>query len=58
MVLHYLHKNCIQLILVKMAKNIAWACIIVEQIVIYLIIVEELLNSKQKIVRLEQIHYA
>ena len=41
-----------------MAKNIAWACIIVEQIVIYLIIVEELLNSKEKIVRLEQIHYA
>ena len=58
MVLHYLQKNCTQLILVKMAKNIAWACIIVEQIVIYLIIVEELLNSKQKIVRLEQIHYA
>ena len=47
----------IQLILLKIIKNSVEACIITEQTVIHLLMVQKLLNSKQKIVKLKQHHY-
>ena len=40
------------------AKDFTWACIIMGQTVIYLLMVEKLSNLKQKILRLLQHHYA
>ena len=37
--------------------NFVWACIIMEQIVIYLLMVQKSINLKQKILRLWQLHY-
>ena len=37
--------------------NFVWACIIMEQIVIYLLIVQKSINLKTKILRLWQLHY-
>ena len=37
--------------------NFAWACIIMEQKVIYLWMVQKSINLKQKILRLWQLHY-
>ena len=39
-------------------KKVTWDCIIMEQTVIYLLIVQKLLNLKQKFLRLLQLHYA
>ena len=38
-------------------KNFVWVCIIMEHIVIYLLMVQKVANSIQKILRLWQIHY-
>ena len=46
--MHWLHKKFIQLVLLKITKNFVWACVITEQIVIYLLMVSKLLNSKPK----------
>ena len=37
--------------------NFVWAWIIMEQIVIYLLMVQKSINLKQKILRLWQLHY-
>ena len=37
--------------------HFGWACIIMEQIVIYLLMVQKSINLKQKILRLWQLHY-
>ena len=50
-------KKCIQSILLIIEKNIVWACIIIKQTVIYLLMVQKLLNLKQKILRLFRLHY-
>ena len=47
-------KKCIQSILLIIEKNIVWACIIIKQTVIYLLMVQKLLNLKQKILILLQ----
>ena len=38
-------------------KNVVWACIMMGQTVIYLLIAQKLLNLKQKIIILLQLHY-
>ena len=45
-------QKCIQLILQWLGRNFVEACIIMEQIVIYLLMVQKLWNSTQKILRL------
>ena len=45
-------EKSIQLIFVKKIRNCVYVCIIMEQIVIYLLMVQKLLNSKQKILKL------
>ena len=47
-----MQKKCIQLILLKIIKNSVWVCIIMKQTVIYLLMVEKLINLKQKILKL------
>ena len=42
----------IQLILLKITKKIVWASVIMELIVVYLLIVQKLLNLKQKVLKL------
>ena len=44
-------ENCIQSTLLNTIQNFAYACIIMEQIVIYLLMVPKLLNWKQKILK-------
>ena len=51
------HEKCIQLILQKIMKNIVSACITVEQILTYLLMVQKFINLRQKILRLLQRHY-
>ena len=50
--LEKMQKKCIQLILLKIIKNSVWVCIIMKQTVIYLLMVEKLINLKQKILKL------
>ena len=38
--------------LLKIAKHFVWACIVMEQIVIYLLMVKKFINLKQNILRL------
>ena len=45
-------KNCIQSTLLKIIGNCVSACIIMEQIVVYLLMLQKLLNLKQKILKL------
>ena len=45
-------KKYILLILLWREKQIVWACITMEQIVIYLLMVQKFINLKQKILRL------
>ena len=52
---HALQKNCIQPTLQKKMQNFVWTCIIIEQIVIYFLMVQKFLNSKQKILKLQHI---
>ena len=42
----------IQLILLKIIKRLVYVCIIMEQIVIHLLMVQKLLNLKQKTLKL------
>ena len=51
-------EKCIQLTLLKKIQNFVSVCIIMEQIVIYLLAVQRLLNLKQKIQKFSHIHYA
>ena len=51
-------KKCIQLILLIIEKNLVWACIILGQTVISLVMVHKSLNLKQKMLTLWQLHYA
>ena len=50
--IHSVQKNCILLTLIKKKQSLVWVSIIMEQIVIYLLMVQKLLNSKQKILKL------
>ena len=50
--LDWLQKNCIQSALLKTIKNFVWICIMMEQTVVYLLMVQKLLNLKQKILKL------
>ena len=50
--LEKMQKKWIQLILLKIIKNSVWVCIIMKQTVIYLLMVEKLINLKQKILKL------
>ena len=50
--LEKMQTKCIQLILLKIIKNSVWVCIIMKQTVIYLLMVEKLINLKQKILKL------
>ena len=45
-------ENCIQSTLLNTIQNFVLACIIIEQIVIHSSMVQKLLNSKQKILKL------
>ena len=45
-------EKCIRLILQWLERNFVLAYVIMEQIVIYLLMVQKLLNSKQKILKL------
>ena len=50
-------EKCIYLILLEIIKKFVWACIMMEPIVIYLLMVKKLINLKQKIQRLQQLYY-
>ena len=52
-----LQKKGLQLILANDTQNFVGACFIMEQIVICLLIVKKFVNSKQNILRLQQLHY-
>ena len=45
-------EKCIQLIFLEATKNFVWACIMMEQIVIYLLMELKFINLKQKILKL------
>ena len=45
-------KKCIPLILLSRRKDFVWACITMEQIVTYLMMVQKFINLKQKILKL------
>ena len=47
----------IELILLRLETNFVWACIIMEQIVIYLSMIQKILNLKLKNLKLLQLHY-
>ena len=40
-------KKCIQLTLLWLERNFVWTCVIVEEIVIYLLMVHKFINLKQ-----------
>ena len=50
-------EKCIQLILLKITKKFGWACILMEEIVIYLLMVKKFMNLKQTILKLYQVYY-
>ena len=52
-----LQEKSIELILLRLERNFVWACIIMEQIVIYLSMIQKILNLKQKNLKLLQLHY-
>ena len=47
MVQHWLQEKGIELILLRLERNFVWACFIMEQIVIYLSMIQEILNLKE-----------
>ena len=53
----YIHIDNIRLILPKIIQNFVWVCITIELIVTYLLMVQKLLNLKQKMIKLWQTHY-
>ena len=53
----FLWKKYTQLILQSIIRNFVQACIIIEQMVIYLLMIQKFINSKQKIPKLQQLDY-
>ena len=52
---HYLLRKCIRSVLLKLTQNFVWACIIMEQTVTCLLMVQKFIDLKQKILKLFQI---
>ena len=53
----FMQKNCTKSILLKKIKNFVYARIIMEQTVIYLLMVQKSKDLKQKTLKLRQVHY-
>ena len=53
----FMQKNCTKSILLKKNKNFVYARIIMEQTVIYLLMVQKSKDLKQKTLKLRQVHY-
>ena len=44
----FMQKNCVKSILLKKIKNFVYVCIIMEQTVVYLLMVQKSISLKQK----------